>query len=83
MRQKEIRTIYQQFIDNQLATLKQLIVGVWSGKTENCKEVVELSAIVLSAMEGAFLLSALANDVMPKNYASDSVISIIRKGIYS
>jgi len=81
IRQPEIKEIYQGLIQRQLELLKQLISDVWESKSANSKEVVHLSAIVIAAMEGAFQLSATANEVMPKNYAAESVLEIIKASV--
>lgn len=81
IRQPEIKVIYQGLIQRQLERLKLLIADVWEGKSTECKEVVHLSAIVIAAMEGAFQLSATANDVMPQNYAADTVLEIIKVSV--
>jgi TetR/AcrR family transcriptional repressor of bet genes len=81
IRQPEIKEIYQGLIEQQLNLLKKLIADVWQNKSVNSKEVVHLSAIVISAMEGAFQLSATANEIMPKNYAAKSVLEIIKASI--
>jgi len=81
IRQPEIKEIYQNLIEQQLNHLKKLIADVWQNKSVNSKEVVHLSAIVISAMEGAFQLSATANEIMPKNYAAESVLEIIKASI--
>jgi TetR/AcrR family transcriptional repressor of bet genes len=77
VRQPEIKVLYQNLIDQQLKELKKLISAVWDGKTVRNKEVVNLAAVVLAAMEGAFQLSATANEVMPKNYAAETILEII------
>ena len=81
IRQPEVKEIYQGLIKEQLEMLEQLIRDVWGSKLRSNEEVVQLSAITVAAMEGAFQLSATAPDVMPKNYAADSVIQLIRKRI--
>ncbi len=81
IRQPEIKDIYQGLIKQQLELIKKLIAEVWVGKNTKSKEVVHLSAIVIAAMEGAFQLSATANEVMPKNYAAESVLEIIKASI--
>lgn len=73
----DVRTIYQNLIKTQLAILSDLIVDVWTSKTEIDDEVNHLSAIIVSAIEGAFQLSVTAPDAMPKNYAAESVIRLI------
>lgn len=77
IRQPEIKEIYQGLVKRQLELLKQLIADVWEGKSAKSKEVVHLSAIVIAAMEGAFQLSATANEVMPKDYAANTVLELI------
>lgn len=81
IRQPEIKAIYQGLIKQQLEMLKILIAEVWVGKSIDSKEVIHLSAIVVAAMEGAFQLSATANEVMPKNYAAQSVFDLIKNHI--
>jgi TetR/AcrR family transcriptional repressor of bet genes len=54
---------------------------VWEGKSISSNEVINLSAIVLAAMEGAFQLSATASDVMPQNYAAESLLELIKNSI--
>jgi len=79
VRQPEIKVLYQNLIDQQLKELKKLIADVWEGKSARNKEVINLAAIVLAAMEGAFQLSATANEVMPKNYAAETILGVIEK----
>jgi len=78
IRQPEIKEIYQGLIDQQLKMLKGLIAEVWNGKSSKSKEVIDLSAIVIAAMEGAFQLSATASEMMPKNYAANTVLELIK-----
>ena len=78
IRQSEIKEIYQDLIKRQLELLTQLIADIWEGKSAKSKEVTNLSAIVIATMEGAFQLSATANEVMPENYAAESVLEIIK-----
>lgn len=73
----EVRTIYQNLIKTQLDILSALIVDVWTNKIEIDDEVTHLSAIIVSAIEGAFQLSVTAPDAMPKDYAAESVIRLI------
>jgi TetR/AcrR family transcriptional repressor of bet genes len=81
VRQPEIKVLYQNLIDQQLKELKKLIADVWEGKTARNKEVINLAAIVLAAMEGAFQLSATANEVMPKNYAAETILGLVNSRI--
>ena len=76
IRQPEIKIMYEALIEAQLQTFQQLIAEAW-GKKPKDKEVKMLSAIVLSAMEGAFQLSATAGGVMPKGYAAEGIIGLI------
>ena len=80
IRQPEIKELYEDMIKAQLLTLQQLIGEAW-GKPSTNKAVVELSATVLSAMEGAFQLSATASGVMPKGYAAKNILSLIKSTI--
>ncbi len=81
LRQPDVKTLYQALIEQQLTLLKGLIAEVWEGKNEQEQDVEHLGAIVIAAIEGAFQLSATASDVMPKGYAADSVLAMIRHRI--
>jgi len=81
IRQPEIKKVYQGLIERQLELLNELIANVWEGKSISSNEVINLSAIVLAAMEGAFQLSATASDVMPRNYAAESLLELIKNSI--
>lgn len=81
VRQPEVKELYMSLIGEQLKLLKQLIADIWEGKSTRSKEVIHLSAIILAAMEGAFQLSATADEVMPTNYAAESVLSLIKASV--
>ena len=81
VRQPEIKALYQELIGEQFKTLKQLITDIWEGKTIRSKEVIHLSATILAAMEGAFQLSATAGDIMPKDYAAESILKLIKTSV--
>lgn len=79
----EVRTIYQNLIKTQLDILSDLLVDVWTSKIEIDDEVTHLSAIIISAIEGAFQLSVAAPDAMPRDYAAESVIRLIESRLTS
>ena len=79
VRQPEVKAIYQEVIKQQLKELQHLLAAVWPGKKTNSKEVINLAAVVLSAMEGAFQLSATADEVMPKDYAAVTILGLVEK----
>ncbi|MBF7074192.1 TetR/AcrR family transcriptional regulator [Glaciecola sp. MH2013] len=78
IRQPEVREIYQGLIQTQQDMIAALLVDVWAVKTEVDEEVLHLSAIVIAAIEGAFQLSVTAPQAMPKNYAANSLINLIK-----
>jgi TetR/AcrR family transcriptional repressor of bet genes len=81
VRQPEVKALFVELIDEQMKILKYLIADIWDGKSTRSKEVTNLSAIILAAMEGAFQLSATAGEVMPKNYAAESVLNLIKASV--
>ena len=81
VRQPEVKALYVELIGEQLKMLKHLIADIWEGKSVRSNEVTNLSAIILAAMEGAFQLSATAGEVMPKNYAAESVLNLIKASV--
>jgi TetR/AcrR family transcriptional repressor of bet genes len=78
IRQPEVREIYQGLIQTQLDMLAALLIEVWEIKTEVDDDIVHLSAIVIAAIEGAFQLSVTASQAMPKNYAANAVVNLIK-----
>jgi TetR/AcrR family transcriptional repressor of bet genes len=81
VRQPEIKALYQELIGKQFIILKQLIADIWEGKTILSKDVIHLSAIILASMEGAFQLSATADKIMPKEYAAESILNLIKASV--
>lgn len=78
IRQPEVREIYQGLIQTQLDMLAALLIEVWEIKTEVDDDIVHLSAIVIAAIEGAFQLSVTASHAMPKHYAANAVVNLIK-----
>lgn len=78
IRQPEVRETYQGLIQTQLDMLAELLIDVWEVKTEVDEDILHLSAIVIAAIEGAFQLSVTAPQAMPKNYAANAVINLIK-----
>ncbi len=78
IRQPEVRETYQRLIQTQLDMLAELLIDVWEVKTEVDEDILHLSAIVIAAIEGAFQLSVTAPQAMPRNYAANAVINLIK-----
>ncbi len=78
IRQPEVRETYQRLIQTQLDMLAELLIDVWEVKTKVDEDILHLSAIVIAAIEGAFQLSVTAPQAMPRNYAANAVINLIK-----
>ncbi len=80
IRQTEVKTLYEDAIDSQLKTLIQLLTEASDGKLSK-NRARDIASITVAAMEGAFTLSVAAGDVMPKNYASNSLLELLKSHI--
>lgn len=83
IRHPDVKAIYQDLIKQQLKLLRELIADAWQGKSSSSNEIIELSAIIMAAIEGAYLLSATADGVMPSGYAAEGLIGIVKARISS
>lgn len=81
VRQFDVRRLYQKAITNELAIVQQLIKDCFIARGKESTATPQLAAAVLALMEGAFQLSSAAADVMPKDYASDTVIQMVDRYI--
>lgn len=78
IRHSDVKAIYQDLIKQQLEILRELLADAWQGKSPANNEVTELSAIIMAAIEGAYLLSATADGVMPSGYAAEGLLGIVK-----
>jgi TetR/AcrR family transcriptional regulator, transcriptional repressor of bet genes len=70
-KQKEVKVIYQQSIEEQLDLLQGLLLdaAIENGQTFTVRRARGLAAAALSLIEGAYTISIAAGDVLPENYA--------------
>ncbi len=76
IRQDEVKALYEGAIDTQKKTLISLLTAASEGKLSKAR-ARDLASITIAAMEGAFTLSVAAENVMPKNYASNSLLMLL------
>jgi len=76
VKQHDVCELYKQAIEQRQNLLVNLLMKA-SNKALTKKPASLVAATVLSAIEGAYLLGVTCSDVMPKNYASVSVMNII------
>ncbi len=79
VRQPEVRKVYQAMISEQLELLTKLIreTATEKGKKIAPKVAKELATTILATMEGAFQLSAAAEEIVPTNYADKTVRALL------
>lgn len=78
VRQPEVRAVFQAALESQRALLERLLMDYVAGRLAP-DETTRLASAVLAAMEGAFLLSVTANDIMPKGYAAQTVLQLVER----
>lgn len=76
IRQPEVRAEYESSLSIQKETLTSLLKQSATKKLSK-KELEELAAILLAAMEGSYQLSVAAQGIMPKAYAAKSLMILI------
>lgn len=82
IRQPEVRAHYELAIAQQQELLEKLLTLASNNKrvTASTKKI---AAIVIAAIEGAFQLSVAAQNIMPNNYAAESLFTLLQNHLES
>jgi TetR/AcrR family transcriptional repressor of bet genes len=81
VRQPEVRQVYQQAAQAELALIEQLLSACLKQRGKQLKSVTHLAASLLAYMEGAFQLASAAPDIMPSGYAADMALQLVLRYI--
>jgi TetR/AcrR family transcriptional repressor of bet genes len=81
VRQPEVREVYQQAAQTELALIKQLLTACLKQRGKQLKNVTHLAASLLAYMEGTFQLASAAPGAMPTDYAADMALQLVLRYI--
>ena len=79
VRLPEVRAIYQQAIAAEFSLLKGLLSDYLASEQKSVDNVDQLTAAMVSLMEGAFQIASGAPNVMPVGYAATTAITLIQR----
>jgi TetR/AcrR family transcriptional regulator, transcriptional repressor of bet genes len=78
VRQPDAKAAYQIAMTAQRDALEQLLAD-YAGQRLSAEALNRLAAIILATMEGVFQLSISAEEIMPRNYAAQTVMQVIER----
>jgi len=75
IKQKEVQVIYQKVVSNNLDELESLIMNFVKHQHKKIarKTIKNISALVYSSIEGCYQLASTAPELMPSDYASQTL----------
>jgi TetR/AcrR family transcriptional regulator, transcriptional repressor of bet genes len=73
VRQSDVRRLYSRAIKATLERLSSLVSACLKAKKKDTRPAAAIAAATLSAIEGAYMLSAAAPGILPKGYAAPSL----------
>ena len=79
IRQPQVRAAYQDAIAAERALLEALLNDYLLDRGKAPASAGRLAAALGAFMEGAFQLSSAAGDVMPRGYAADTALQLVRR----
>jgi TetR/AcrR family transcriptional repressor of bet genes len=77
VRHEDVRAIYSRAVRATHSRLRGLVVECLEGEGREAAGAEQVAAAVLSAIEGAFMLSAAAPGVLAKGYAAPSLAAML------
>lgn len=78
IRQEEVRELYEQAIKKQQKLIEDLLAEL---SDKDKKSIKKMAGIIMAAIEGAFQLSVAAQNVMPQDYAAQSLFELIENSL--
>lgn len=78
IRQEEVRQAYEEALKKQQKVIEDLLAELTD---QDKKSIKKMTGIIMAAIEGAFQLSVAAKNIMPQNYAADSLFELIEKSL--
>jgi len=79
IRDAKVREVYQEAIAAEIETLSALIAAFMAEQGKSSAGAAKLAAALVAFMEGAFQLASAAPKAMPKGYAAESALELIRR----
>jgi TetR/AcrR family transcriptional regulator, transcriptional repressor of bet genes len=77
VRQSDVRRLYGRQIKTTLERLTSLIAACLRAEKRDARSAASIAAATLSAIEGAYMLSASAPGILPKGYAAPSLRKMV------
>ena len=77
-RQPEVRALYSASVSTRLDELAGLLRAALRAEGRKTRGAKRVAALVMSAIEGAFLLSASTENVLPDGYAAPTLQRLLR-----
>jgi TetR/AcrR family transcriptional repressor of bet genes len=81
VRQPEVRSLYGASVAERLGELEALVRACLGAAGKSARGARSLAAAAIAAIEGAYLLSASTDGVMPDGYASATVLAMLEGAI--
>jgi TetR/AcrR family transcriptional regulator, transcriptional repressor of bet genes len=81
VREPEVRALYGASVGERLAELEGLLRACIAGAGKRARGVRALAAAGMAAIEGAYLLSASTDRVMPAGYAAGALVAMLEGGV--
>jgi TetR/AcrR family transcriptional repressor of bet genes len=79
IRQPQVRAAYQDAVAAERALLEGLLGDFLLDRGKSPASAGRLAAALVAFMEGAFQLSSAAADIMPRGYAADMALQLVRR----
>jgi TetR/AcrR family transcriptional regulator, transcriptional repressor of bet genes len=78
LREPEVRALYVHALETTLAALQELIGACLQAESRSTRQANRIAAALLSAIEGAYRVSAAAPGVLPEGFAAPMLKRMIR-----
>ena len=79
IRQPQVRSMYQDTVAAELALLTALLHDDLQARGKSTACAANLASALLVFMEGAYQLASAASDAMPRGYAADMALQLVRR----
>lgn len=70
VREPQVRALYTQAAGSMLAQLRRLVTGALRARARSTRSAPRIAAALLSAIEGAYRISAAAPGLLPEGFAT-------------
>ena len=70
VRDAEVRRLYREALARNLAEMRRLVRGALLARARSTREATRIAAAIVSAIEGAYRMGAVAPKQLPRGYAA-------------